>query len=131
MTVPQIDWIIERLSQENPDTIQITKNDTPVDTDLHRKILGHVEAWNVKRGKDKASFIKEKIPPKLAAAIAKRKEELSRVAPLGKSFAPLPLLSNLPARFEQNTALKLKENDLSGRLPQSVCKANRQAQSPI
>ena len=101
MSVPQIDWIVQKLAQENPDAIQITKNAAPVDTDLHTKILRHVDAWNVTRGKAKSDFIKEKIPPKLAEALKKRKEQQSRISPLGKSFAPPPQMPPKPKRAAQ------------------------------
>lgn len=82
LTIPQIDWIVQMLANDNPEQIQITKKGEEVLTPEKRKTMTYVDAYNSMRSSTRRDFIDTKIPVKLQEALKRRAEMKSRIVQL-------------------------------------------------
>jgi hypothetical protein len=80
LTSGQIDWIVQKLAQENPESIQISKDGEQTFTEEQTKTLTLVDAWDSMRGKSKEQFLKERIPLQLRKALEENRKRRSRIA---------------------------------------------------
>ncbi len=63
LTIPQLDWIVEKIAQDNPDKIRLSRNGEDSLPEGAKQAITSVALWDSKRGKAKEEAIKQLFTP--------------------------------------------------------------------